>query len=44
MVDVFHQKQGKNMNPGNSSTLQGGEGSSQGEWRKVPEKKKKKHF
>lgn len=38
MMDVFHQKQGKDMDPGNSSMLKGGEGNS---WRKVPEKK---HF
>lgn len=34
MMDMFHQKQGKDMDPGNSSMLQGGEGNS---WRKAPE-------
>lgn len=39
LVDVFHQKQGKDVVPGNSSSTQDSdEGKSQGDWREGPEK------
>lgn len=38
-MDVFHQKQGKDVDPGNSSSTQeSDEGNSQDDWREVPEK------